>query len=173
MVRLLVNLVAFQVGWFSVVLGAAHGQAWLGPAVVFGLVVLHVILSEPRRPEVFLVLSAIAAGLVLDSLLVVLGAFSPNRLLLPFPLTTLWMLALWANFATTLNVSLKKLQEHIYVAAVLGAVFGPLAYYSGARLGAARIHEPITVSVLLIAVTWAIATPALLRLARRLQASTA
>ena len=167
MLRLLVNVIAFQVGWFSCVLGAAHGHAWLGPAVVFGLVLLHVILSKPRGLEVFLVASAIAAGLILDSLLVVAGAFSPKRLMLPSPLTTLWMLALWANFATTLNVSLRRLQEHAYVAAALGAVFGPLAYYSGARLGAADIHDPLAVSLLAIAVAWAIATPVLLRLARQ------
>jgi len=170
MLRLLLNMIALQVGWFSCVLGAAHGYPWLGPPVVFGLIVLHMILSKPRSLEFFLVMSAIAVGLILDSLLVVAGAFSPKRLVLPSPLTTIWMLALWANFATTLNVSLRRLQEHAYVAAALGAVFGPLAYYSGARFGAADIHDPLAVSLLLIAVAWGIATPALLLLARQRQA---
>jgi len=170
MSRLLLNMIAFQVGWFSCVLGATHGRAWLGPVVVFGLIVLHVVLSKSRGLEVCLLLSAVAAGLVFDSLLVVMGAFSPKRLVLPSPLTTFWMLALWANFATTLNVSLRRLQGHGLVAAGLGAVFGPLAYYSGERLGAADIHDPRAASLLLIAVAWAVATPALLLLARRWQA---
>ena len=167
MVRILVNAIAFQVGWFSCVLGAAHGHGWLGPTVVAGLVVLHLLLSKARQTEVHLVFVAIAGGLVLDSLLVVSGIFSPKRFVLPSPLTAAWMLALWANFATTLNVSLGRLQGHPYVAAALGAVFGPLAYYSGARMGAAEIHEPTALSLLLIAVTWAIATPGLLLVARR------
>jgi hypothetical protein len=29
--RLLVNFVAFQLGWFACVLGAAQGLPWLGP----------------------------------------------------------------------------------------------------------------------------------------------
>ena len=169
MIRYAINFVGFQLGWFACVLGAASGRAWIGPLVVAALVALHLSLARQRTVETLLIAAALAGGLAVDSLFVALGAFSPNRALLPEPLTTVWMLAMWANFATTLNVSLSKLQGHGLIAAALGAVFGPLAYYSGARLGAAVLHPPLAVSLLLIAAGWAIATPALVWVARRAQ----
>ena len=63
-----------------------------------------------------------------------LGAHAPALLL--GSVTPLWMVALWAAFATTLNVSLRALRPHYLLAAVLAAMGAPLAYYAGARLGA-------------------------------------
>ena len=39
-------------------------------------------------------------------------------------------------FATTLNVSLRRLRRFLFAAVVLGGIVGPLAYWGGARLGA-------------------------------------
>ncbi|MDT8319119.1 MAG: DUF2878 family protein [Xanthomonadales bacterium] len=46
--KLFINFAAFQLGWFSCVLGAANGVAWIGPPVVLGVVVLH--LAQAARP---------------------------------------------------------------------------------------------------------------------------
>jgi hypothetical protein len=77
------------------------------------------------------------------------------------------MVALWALFATTLNESLRMLQTRPWIAALFGAVGGPLAYYAGAGLGALHFVDP---GAMLGALTvgWALATPLLLSLARRL-----
>jgi len=40
------------------------------------------------------------------------------------------------NLATTLNVSMAWLRGRYALAAIFGAFGGPLAYYSGAKLGA-------------------------------------
>ena len=46
--RLFINFLAFQLGWFASVLGAAHGLPWAGPVVVAMVVMLH--LRLVRRP---------------------------------------------------------------------------------------------------------------------------
>ena len=77
------------------------------------------------------------------------------------------MVALWAIFATTLNVSLRSLRPHRWLAALLGAIGGPVAYYAGARLGALEFGTPAP-ALAAIGIGWAILTPALLGTARRL-----
>ena len=81
-----------------------------------------------------------------------------------------WLVILWALFATTLNSSLRVLQSRPWIAAALGAAGGPLAYYAGASLGALQFLEPAAMLAAL-ALGWALATPLLLSLARRLHAT--
>jgi cell division protein FtsW (lipid II flippase) len=78
-----------------------------------------------------------------------------------------WMVAMWALFATTLNVSLRWLRPHVGLAALIGAVGGPAAYYAGARLGAIEFTVA-GAAMAAIALGWAVLTPLLLRVAARL-----
>jgi hypothetical protein len=82
------------------------------------------------------------------------------------------MTALWANFATTLNVSLVSLQTRPWLAALLGLVGGPAAYWGGAELGAMSFLDP-TAGLIALALGWGILTPLLLALARLLSAPSA
>jgi len=74
------------------------------------------------------------------------------------------MVCLWLNFAATLNVSMAWLSGRYLLAAAFGAIGGPLAYYSGARLGATEAL-PTTNGMLLLAVGWGLMTPLLVWLA--------
>jgi hypothetical protein len=51
MLRLVVNLVAFQIAWFACVLGGAHGLPWLGVGVAALVVALHLWMSDAPRRE--------------------------------------------------------------------------------------------------------------------------
>jgi len=76
------------------------------------------------------------------------------------------MVALWASFATTLNVSLRALHGRL-IASLLGAVGAPLAYYSGQKLGAVQMVNA-GAALAVVAAGWALLTPLLLLAARRL-----
>ena len=69
-------------------------------------------------------------------------------------------------FATTLNVSLRRLRRFPWLAVVLGGIAGPLAYWGSARLGAVEFVAPFAATAAL-AVGWSALTPALLTIARR------
>jgi hypothetical protein len=75
------------------------------------------------------------------------------------------MVCLWLNFAATLNVSMAWLRGRFLLAALFGAIGGPLAYYSGAKLGATEAL-PTSTGMLLLAIGWGIMTPLLVWLAR-------
>ena len=163
--RKAINFIAFQTAWFAAVLGAANGMPWLGVVAVPIALALHLALSPDWRPELLLAFCAAGMGFATDTLLIAAGAFSPIPYLLSAPFSSLWMVMLWVNLATTMNVSMGWLQGRYALGAVFGAIGGPLAYYSGAKLGAmTRLPDPR--GLLGIGVAWAIAMPLLYRVAK-------
>ena len=163
---MIANFIAFQLGWFAVALGAANGLPWAGTAAVLVIIAWHLRHAVRPRAELVLVLSAAAIGALWDSALAALG-------LVVFPNGTLvegtaphWMIALWMLFATTLNVSLAWLKRNLLLAALFGAVGGPLAYFGGVKLGALAIPQPVP-AIAALALGWAVLTPLLLIVARR------
>ncbi len=163
---LLANIALFQIGWFACVLGAAHGVAWAGSLAAVAIAGLHLAAAQRARVELRLLLIAIALGFAWDSAVAAAGliAFSGGGLL--EQLAPHWMAALWLLFATTLNVSLRWLRGRSGLAAVLGLIGGPLAYYAGAQLGALNFPDPAA-ALAAQAIGWAVLMPLLVRLAAR------
>ena len=167
MTPLLVNFVAFQVGWFACVLGGAHQLPWLGTILVSIIIAVHVSRASRPRAEISLVLLAISIGSVWDSYLVWRGWLEyPSGTLIP-DTAPHWILAMWGVFATTLNLSLRWLKGRWLIAILSGAIAGPLAYYAGARLGGVVFTEQTT-ALIALSLGWAVLMPLLMALSQRL-----
>jgi len=165
--KAVLNGMLFQAGWFACVLGAAKGLPWAGAVAAAAVVAWHLARAvEPKR-ELALVAAAALIGAVFETVLIQAGLVRFDAGVLMDGVAPYWMVALWAIFATTLNVSLRSLRERPFVAAVLGAAGGPAAYYAGAQLGALRLMA-ISEALAVIGVGWALLTPALLAAARHL-----
>jgi len=158
--QILVNFLAFQFAWFACVASAAAGIPSLGTAVCAGAVMLHLTMASRKRAESVLLSIAVCTGLLFESLLAASGwvrymdgAWLPG--LAPY-----WIVALWAVFATTLNVSLRWMHGRYRLAALLGAVCGPLSYLAGARLGGMTFIEPLP-ALIMLALGWGVIMPLL------------
>ena len=158
--RALLNFCAFQIGWFTCVLGAANGMPWLS-LVVFPIVFWSVRKSDSASSELLLIVLAVVLGLVLDSLLVNSGWLSYPSGVFIEGIAPYWILALWALFATTLNVSMSWLKRNLVLAMAMGAVFGPLSYMAGQRFGAIEIVN-FDASMIALSIGWAVAMPLML-----------
>lgn len=162
--RLLANFLAFQLGWFGCVLGAAHDHPWLGPLVVLAIVLLHLFLSRRPMHELRLIAAAMMLGLVIDSLLLASGWLQyPNGAWIT-GFAPYWIIAMWALFATTLNVSMRWIRGRTGLAVLLGSIGGPLSYLAGQKLGAISFIEP-NYALLALAAAWGLAMPLLAALA--------
>ena len=160
----LIYFVISQIGWFACVLGAAHGVPSVGVAVTLAIVIWHLLRVPRPRYELKMLLAVIAIGGVWESALVDLGLLIyPNGILLPWT-APYWMLALWALFAITLNTTFNWLKGRPLLAAILGALSGPLSFSAGARLGAVQFHPP-HLALLALAIGWAMLIPAVLAIA--------
>jgi Protein of unknown function (DUF2878) len=160
------NFLAFQIGWFACVLGGAHDLPWVGTGIAFVIVAWHLTRAARPKQELLLVLSAAAIGALFDTLLVWLGWFTYSSGTLIAGTAPHWMVALWMLFATTLNLSLAWLKRHLFVAALFGAIGGPLAYLGGEKLGALNFESP-TAGLIALAIGWALLTPLLAMIAQR------
>jgi len=160
------NIAAFQVGWFACVLGAARGMPWAGTAIALAVVAMHLYLAPQGRHQALLILFAAVLGLLADTILMSGGWLAFTSGMLVPGAAPHWMVALWMVFATTINVSLNWLKNRWLLAVVFGAAGGPLAYYSGAKLGAVTLTDPVA-ALVAVGVAWALAMPLLLVLAER------
>ena len=134
--HMLVNFVLFQLGWFACVLGAAAGMPWSGSLLVLGIIGYHVYRVADAGTELHLMLLVLLIGFSWDSLLVALGFLQFSSGVFHSSLAPHWILAMWALFATTLNVSMAWLKGRYVLAGLFGLVGGPMAYYAGLKLGA-------------------------------------
>jgi hypothetical protein len=169
--RNLINLLFFQGVWYFAVLGGETGNQWLGPAGLMLFIISHYFLSETAIADYLLAVMAILIGLMIETAffradLIIYTHSDPASQFAP-P----WILVLWANFALTMNGCLKWLQERLLLAAVLGAIGGPLTYFAGIKLGAATAGTSMPIVLFGIAITYALVTPLLLEAARRLPAA--
>jgi hypothetical protein len=164
---LLVNFIGFQVGWFACVLGAANDKELLGMIVALGVITYHVINQGDSRKELKLVLAATAIGLLWETWVLNLGILHyPSHPEALFWAPT-WLIMMWALFATTINLSMGWLKGHWVLSVFMGAVFGPLAFIGGEKLGAVVFLDS-TLSIVTLSVGWGLLMPLLLWLAERI-----
>lgn len=165
--RLAIQFVVFQGAWLACVISAARGDPWPGIATVAAAVALHLGWSVRRGVDAVLIAVSLIVGLAWDSALIATGWLTYAS---PGPLPALapaWILSLWALFATILRDPLRWLHGRPWLAVLFGAVGGPLSYASAARLGACQFVQPLA-ATLALGVGWAVVTPLLVELARRL-----
>lgn len=164
-VRGLVEFCLFQGAWFACILGAAHGHVGWGVLAVMAWVAISWTLSDQRWVDGVLAGQAVLMGVVWDTWMLRAGWVeyaSPGPLAQWAPV---WILALWALFATLVRGPLSWLHGRPVLAAVLGAVSGPLSYLAAVRLGAGKFADT-TQSMLVLGAGWAVMTPMLTEMAR-------
>lgn len=163
----IINFVFFQIGWFACVLGATKQMPWLGVGFLVIFIVWHI--SQAKQPtlEIVLLLIAVLIGGVYDQIMRHFNLLTYQSHGWSTALPAAWILALWAEFAMTLNVSLAWLKKRYVIATLFGAIGGPLAYVAAEKLGAVTINS-LPASYIALALGWAIITPILVFLSLKL-----
>ena len=160
------TLAAYELVWLAAVVGAGHGLAWPGAAAAALFAAGRLSVSPCRRIELRLIAVTVALAFVLEGLWVTSGLIAYSAPW-PFPTAPLWLIALLVAFALTLVPLFGHLHGRPKLAALLGAVGGPLAYAGAARGHALQFSTPVWRSLAALSLGWAIALPALTGLAAR------
>ncbi len=160
---------AFQVLWLALVIQAGESLSLVTVSVTGIIVVMFLrAFGESPSADFAFVLAATACGTIIDTTLTVLGIIEPARSVMPAPLAPLWLIALWALFATFLRIVLTYLRGRRLAQLLVGVIGGPMAYWSGMRLGAIGLHENRILAVAALALVWGAACVSLFSLSERL-----
>lgn len=161
------TVLGYQATWFAAVIGAGQGLWWPGAAAAGLFALWRLSVSPHRLLEARLVLVALAVGLVLENLWVRSGLLD-YAAAWPWAGSPAWILALWWAFALAIVPLLGYLHRRLLLAALFGAIGGPLAYLGAARgWDVVQFASPQWHSLLALAAGWALAMPLLAWLARR------
>jgi hypothetical protein len=159
-----INVTLFKLGWLSVVFSAAAGLAQIGVAAVALVALVHLVRAKNKADELVLLVAAALIGLTWETFLIHAGALSYSQPGAGEAFAPYWIVSMWVLFATTLNVSMNWLRKNLVVAAVAGAIGGPLSFLAGEKIGAVTVHDA---GVWLIALGWAVLLPIVAALAGR------
>ena len=166
MKSVIVNLAVFKVAWTAVVISAAAGAPVIGAIAVAIAIGIHLRSCSNAAAEIHLLLVAAILGFAWESLLVTAGLLKYSSGTWVPGMAPYWIVAMWLLFATTLNVGMRWLRRNTTVAAIAGAVGGPLAFFAGASFGAVELLSP-TIALVCIGIGWAVLLPLLCDVARR------
>jgi hypothetical protein len=155
-----INMVFYQATWITAVAGAGRGHWWPGLVVLFAFAIWQLATSRWRRADIVLVVAISIIGFGIDSVFLQRGLMhfaAPDS----WPdVSPVWMTALWSSFALALNHSLAFLQRRRWLAALLGCIGAPLAYWAaGNAWHALAFGSQPLLTVALIAGTWAVLMP--------------
>lgn len=150
------NLLGFKACWLACILAAAHDRPWIGALSVAVWMALHLTRSPQPRREAVLVIAGAIPGAAWDVLALTGGLISYQGSHAVAPGFVLTFLSLWINFGLTIRVSFHWCWRRPLIAALMGGLGGPFAYWSGAQLGAIAFPSDPLFSYLNIAAQYAI-----------------
>jgi hypothetical protein len=152
-----------NLAWFGCVFAAMWGRpsvALLIAAGTWGLLAWRGFITRDIAPRL-LVLALV--GIVFDGIAHRMGLIRyPN---LPWFQVPIWIVGLWLHFAALIPFLREVVGKSIPVAAVLGAILGPLSYQSGARFGVMFLEG--NSAFLIYGLFWALFFPSSLILSAR------
>jgi len=163
---LLINLTLFKAGWIAAVVSAAASFPTAGTLVIAVAAFVHIARAEDRQHEIRLLALAAVIGLLWESALVSTGLVQYGAQGVLPGIAPFWIVAMWVLFATTLNVGMRWLRKSAVVAALAGAIGGPLSFVAGEKAGAVTFPDA-SAALFAIGLGWAVFLPLLVRFAAR------
>lgn len=166
--RKLYNFVAFQAAWFAGVFGAARGHEALGSYAVVVVIAIHLWIARERRGEALFLATTLPIGFVINTILHASGAIVGVSSFSSARISPAWLLAMWPLFGTLFNESMSWMRGRYVVGVAFGVIGAPFSYWGGARVDAIRLHANTALWIGLVALTWGLAMPLLLKLQERM-----
>ena len=161
------NAIGFQLGWWLSVLGVVNDLPLLGPIYMVIFLLIHFRMFR-NNMELILILIAGVGGTILDGIYTRSGMLSFEGGYQHIWLAPLWITAMWTGFTATLNHALKWLDGRPVLGFLMGAVFGPLSYLTGEKLGVISIQWSWMATSIVLALAWGTAIVLLYELNNRL-----
>lgn len=151
-----------NIAWLGCVLAAQRGwpfAALLFAAATWGLMAWRGFITRATAPRL---LTLALIGIVFDGFAHRIGLIRYDAL--PWFHVPIWIAALWLHFVALLPFLRDVVGKSMGVAVILGAVFGPLSYQSGANFGVMTMNG--NSALLMYGLFWGLYFPAALYMSK-------
>jgi hypothetical protein len=142
--NILLHTIGYYIVWFSCILTSQVKPIWIGPGIAIAVSAIQLLWQKKiinKTSGLFsMVVLFVICGLIFDTLLINIGVITFGNTLHPM-VAPPFMLAIWINFAILFYTVLMSLAKKYIWLSILSLLGFPLAYYSGAYLGAATISH--------------------------------
>lgn len=166
--RTLLELLGFQLVWVACALSAASGRTVPALVACALFAIGGMALNDRRAALAKLSLICGVIGLAIETLLIRLGAITHVATWPSAEFAPVSIIGLWVCFGVALPPTVRLLGSRAVLRSIpVGAVFGPLAYLAGSRIGALELGAPALLSLATIALAWGAVLPLLVAVARR------
>ena len=145
-------------------------MALTGSLIAILLIAIHLARVANFRAELSLVLAAVAIGFAWETLLLSQQWLAYAGSSIGSNLAPYWLVVMWALFATTINVSMAWMKNRWLLAVVMGAVFGPMAFVAGEKLGAVQFLDSQS-ALIALSCGWAVLMPLILWVADKINST--
>lgn len=147
------NLVLFQLSWWGFFLAAYYQStgAVLPDLVLYSLA-HFIFVSKDRLRDLKLMLVFSVLGYLIDLFLLEGRLFSMEHKNFP---ESLWLFGMWWAFTSCLSYSMKKLIVRPLWGLPLAALFGPLSYLAGEKIGVLTYFKPLVLFYGIHGLLWA------------------
>ncbi len=153
-----INYFGFSVVWICCASTPSLEMPLLAPITTLIFLFFHFsIIAYKRYQELQLIIFAIFLGIIVDSGFAIFNIVqymqyngTINQNLVP----PIWMLCLWAGFASQVNYAMRYLRGKYLLIAFYG-LLAPLAYMAGEKINAVSIGTE-NINYVIIAITWSI-----------------
>ena len=159
------NIIGFYIVWWACVLGVFYQFPYIGPILCLLFIFIHIKYIATNDVELKLIVYTSILGTLVDSSFIITklleyqGGYGENTLIAP-----LWITSMWAGFATSINYSMKWLKGKNLIWFTLGAIFGPLAYITGAKFNVIEFTSNYDFTIVVLALAWGISIPAVYKI---------
>ena len=144
----LAAFVIFDFVWLAAVLGRSD-WLWVTALLILGMFAATPKLLWRQRQTLFFL---VVLGCLAEFATVYFGVIRyEGSALIP-----LWLILLWVGFSGMALVVFDYLHRRYLIAAILGAIFGPVTYFAGERLGAAELLVPFFTAIVVYSAFWAV-----------------
>lgn len=153
------NLFIFYVGWWSVMLSQYKQNPIIGWVILAAVLIIHFyfVAVNPKKDAIE-VLAIGALGYLLDTALLNTNVLSFNDAIKGI-LPPLWLAGIWILFAITISYSFILIRNKVLVQIIVGGLFAPVSYITGAKLNLLGVYQPIGTYYLIHGACWVVFFP--------------
>ena len=155
----IINYFGFYVVWLCCASTPSTGKLFLAPIITMIFLLLHfVIIADKRDKEFKLIIFGVLLGIIVDSSFAMIDIveYHGDRIFqnMPKEIAPVWILCMWAGFASQVNYAMKYLRGKYRLIAFYG-LLAPLAYIGGEKIQAVTIAQG-NINYVIISIVWSI-----------------